>query len=148
MKKIIKISFGMVMLIVLSGCNSRKNKLLKEKMNVDEIDKIQVVLAMGNPKFGADSKIITDRNEIMEMVECFNNATVGEEVDDMDVDVSFTSNYYFYNGDNILIEIFFNGNKTDKLVLNSKFYYMEYSNDTPYELYKKSNAEAIKVYEE
>lgn len=145
-----KIWFMIVILAVacmLYGCNSDK-VLLNDKIKPDDIDKIQIMLAMGNPEYGADSKIITDKDEIREIVDAFNNAAIGSEVKNSDIHVSTPSSYYFYSGNSLIHQFSFNSNDSMRIWRNQKCYYVEYPDKSPYELYQKSNAEIIIVDEE
>ncbi len=53
MKKFKLIVAAFFIVAMLSGCSSDR-KLLTEKLSPQEIEVIQVVLAMGNPEYGAD----------------------------------------------------------------------------------------------
>lgn len=146
MKKISIIFPILLIIFTLSGCNSTK-VLLTDKIEGDDIDNIQIVLAMGNPEYGSESKIITDKNEISELVHAFNNATMGQKVKDGDIVVSDTSKYYFYSNDTLVQLFSFNGNDSERIWYNSNWYYINYPDNKPYELYKSSVAEIIIVDE-
>ena len=70
---------GVLCLLCLVGCG--KKELLQEKLDANEIDKVVVTLAMGNPAYGADCKVITDETEIAKLVAVFNGAVVEERID-------------------------------------------------------------------
>ncbi|MEG1448958.1 MAG: hypothetical protein RSC41_06465, partial [Oscillospiraceae bacterium] len=129
------------------GCGSEK-PLLDERLDTGKIDEIKIVLAMGNPEYGAESKIITDKEEIQELTEIFSDAVLGDKVDDGDVAVCDTSNYCFYSQGNLINKIIFNGNDTLRAFKDGKIYYVSYGeNIAPYEAYKKSDADVEIVYE-
>lgn len=147
MKRIILIVATYFVVAMLLGCYSGKN-LLTEKLEAQNIEKIQVVLAMGNPDYGADSKVIRDESEIQEFVNAFNGASIGKRVKKVDEAVSDASKYYFY-GDvgSLLLVFYFNGNDSERIWHNSKWYYISYPGKKPYEIYKDSQAETIVVDE-
>ena len=134
------IAIIIVILLLLSGCSNNSNALLDEKINPDDIDTIQVVLSMGNPVYGADSKIITDRNEIEAFVRAFNSAELGDTVIS---EPGFHSIYYF-----LLIHRFiFNHNDTFGILWNSEWRHISYDGKTPFELFRASTASIIVVDE-
>jgi len=132
-------------LFILSGCSSSNVPLLDDKINPDDIDRIQVVLAMGNPDYGADSKIITDRGEIQSMVEAFNYASLGEQATRDDVPPSFNSMYLFFSDDLLIHQFYFNGNYTGLIHLNTTWHFVSYVDRTPFQLYQESIAPVIVV---
>ena len=60
MNKIYNFFTIIFVLCIITGCNSNKG-LLTKKIDAKDIDEIQIVTAMGNPEYGAESKIITDK---------------------------------------------------------------------------------------
>lgn len=145
-----KMKFLLVLVLVsfmFSGCSSTK-MLLDDTSKLDSIDKVQIALAMGNPEYGAESKIITDKDEIKELVDAFNNAIVGEEVKTGEIYITSIASYYFYSDGSLVQRFIFNGNNTEHIFLDSKCYYVKYPDKTPYELYQQSKAEIITVDEE
>ena len=148
MKRIILIVVTCFVAAILSGCCSDKN-LLTEKLEAQNIETIQVVLAMGNPEYGADSKVIRDESEIQEFVNAFNGASIGKRVKKVDEAVSDASKYFFYGDDESLLLVFyFNGNDSERIWYNSNWHYISYSGKKPFELYKDSQAESIVVDED
>jgi len=133
-------------LLTLSSCRSQAF-LLDNHISPDDISQIQVVLAMGNPEYGAESKIITDRNEIENIVNAFNEATIGDEVTDDDFHVAFPSRYYFFIGETIAYQFSFNGNDTERIWIDGNLYWVYYANQSPFELYQESSATQIIVDE-
>ncbi|MDR2183666.1 MAG: hypothetical protein LBE55_05780 [Clostridiales bacterium] len=147
MKRKILVGISSIMLLLMfSGC-STSNALLDDKINLDDIDAIQVVLAMGNPAYGADSKIITDRNEIDAFVRAFNSATIGDEVDPLNVGIGFHSSYYIYSGNSLVHQFRFNVNDTSVIWWNEGWHYIYYDGNTPFELFQISTAPVIVVDE-
>lgn len=146
MKKINIIVAIILIIFTLSGCNSTKD-LLTHKIEANDIDKIQIILAMGNPEYGAKSKIITEKDEISSLVDIFNKATIGKKIEDDDIVCSDASKYYFYSKDTLVQQFFFNGNDSERIWYNSNWYYFNYTDKKPYELYKSSVAEIIIVDE-
>ncbi len=130
-----------------SGCGS--SVVTPEGVsNLAEADRVQVVLAMGNPEYGADSKMIEDADELEAMVEAFRGANVGEGVADVDLAVSDVSRYIFLSGDTVLAEFAFNGNDTERIWMRGGFRYIVYPGDSPYNLYRESKAEVFVVDED
>ncbi|GAA0180907.1 hypothetical protein SH2C18_35200 [Clostridium sediminicola] len=89
-----EISAIILMIFTLSGCNSTKD-LLTHKIEANDIDKIQIILAMGNPEYDAKSKIITEKDEISSLVDIFNKATIGKKIEDDDIVCSDASKWRF-----------------------------------------------------
>ncbi len=148
MKRIILFATIFFVLSMLLGCYSEKN-LLSETLEVENIERIKVVLAMGNPEYGADSKVITDESEIQEFLNAFNGASIGKRVKKVDEVVSDTSKYFFYGDDGSLLLVFyFNGNDSERIWYNSNWHYVSYPDKKPFELYKDSQAETIVVDED
>ncbi len=147
MKRIILIVATYFVVAMLSGCCSDKD-LLTEKLEAQNIETIQVVLAMGNPEYGADSKIIRDESEIQKFVNAFNGASIGKRVKKVDEAVSDVSKYYFYGDYGLLLVFYFNGNDSERIWYNSNWHYISYSGKKPYEIYKDSQAETIVVDED
>jgi hypothetical protein len=121
--------------------------LLDNPINTGDINRIQFVQAMGNPAYGANSKIITEQSEIAGFIGAFNGAVVGDEVRREDVGIGSPSTIILFGGDTIVHQFFFNVNDTDRVFLNSRFYYVKYPDLTPFELYLESSAEVIVVDE-
>lgn len=148
MKKITTIvSMLLLMLMMFTGCSEKQ--LISEQIESNNINKIQVITAMGNPAYGADSKNITDTKEIKLFVDTFNSAIIGNKVDDGDIGVGSASYYYFYFNDELLARFTFNVNDTNIIWNDNNYYYINYDENlkTPFELYQNSNAEVIVVDE-
>ena len=147
MKKKLFVGISIVILLfMLSACNAYI-ELLDDKINPNDIDTIQVVLAMGNPAYGADSKIITDRNEIEAFVHAFNSATIGDVVNPLNLGTGFSSLYYLYSGGSVIHRFVFHVNETGIIRWNSNWHYIYYDGNTPFELYQASTATVIVVDE-
>jgi hypothetical protein len=132
--------------LALFGCSS-PGELPAEKLSAADIDEIQVVLAMGNPEYGADSKIIREKDEIEEIVDAFVGATIGVKVAKEDEAVSDTSKYFFYSEGSLIEEFYFNGNDSERIWHDSAWHYISYPGQSPYELFRSSGAEIIIVDE-
>lgn len=129
---------------ILNGCGTtRKLADIEEQ----KVSKIQVISTMGNPEYGADSKIFMDKSEIKDFVTTFNSGIIGEKVSDDDILIGFTSRYTFYNGDKIIAEFYFNANNTKVVALEKGYYFVDYGEkaDSPYELYQDSKSTEIVV---
>ena len=142
---IVAFIFGVAL---ITGCSSKK-QLLDTNISCGIIDKIQVVTAMGNPAYGADSKIITNENEIKLFVDTFNGATTGKKIEIIDTNLAMPSFYYFYSNNTLVAQFAFNGNDTNKIWLKDNFYSIDYAEDkkTPFELYIDSKADIFVVDE-
>lgn len=138
---------GLLTMFCLSGCGKRE--LLQEKLDVAEIDKVVVTMAMGNPAYGADCKVITDAREIQEFVDVFNNAYVEEKVDKGEEWVADSGSYAFFRGEEQVVKFNVNGNDPERIWINDAFYEIEYPDHMkdPYKQYSQSKAEIIVVDE-
>lgn len=145
MKHLVPLTIAILLVLVATGCS---RDLLSEPLDAGEIDQIQVVLAMGNPEYGADSKIITDRGEIEGLVNAFNGATLGDRVQDRDLGVAGASRYYLYSEGSLVREFVFNANDSERIWYNSKWHYISYPDEKPYDLYRASEADVIVVDED
>ena len=128
--------------MLLLSCTSNP-PLLSQPLDPATIDEVLVVLGMGNPDYGADSKRITDPDEIRQMVGVFNGATLGRRVRDVDLAVADTSTYSFYTDGDQVQTFIFNGNDSERLAHRSRWHYVHYPAATPYEHYRTSEAEMI-----
>ncbi|WP_350342970.1 hypothetical protein PRVXT_002239 [Proteinivorax tanatarense] len=149
MKKISTTTVYMILLILLTFTGCSEKQLISEQFESSNINKVQVITAMGNPKYGADSKIITDTKEIELFVDTFNSGVIGDRVDDNIADVA-ASSYRFYFNDGSYEVFTFNGNDTNIIWHDNNYYYVDYDENfkTPYDLYHYSNAEVIVVDKE
>ncbi len=139
-KKVILVAvavFAVLSAFVISGIMTDPAKKL------DDVDKILVMLAEGNPAYGRKSKSITEPGEIKAFLEVFNTATIGEKVPPEEAMVSGVSEYYLYNGEERLNSFLFNGNDSLRIFSNKKLYYVTYPDKTPYELYQASTAKEV-----
>ncbi|WP_353892786.1 hypothetical protein PRVXH_002160 [Proteinivorax hydrogeniformans] len=148
MKKIAtNVSMLLLILLMFTGCSEKQ--LIDEQLESNNIDKVQVITAMGNPEYGVDSKNITDTKEIELFVDTFNSGIIGDKVDDADISDVAASSYYFYFNDGSYKRFTFNGNDTNIIWHDNNYYYVDYDENlkTPFELYDYSNAEVIVVDE-
>lgn len=134
-------------MIIFVGCSDKL--LLKEQLVYSDIDRIQIVTAMGNPEYGADSKTITDPEEIKSLIDTFNSAKLGKKVPEDDLGIGMPSKYSFYSDGKVIAKFQFNVNDTNVIWYNGDYHYVEYGKGlkTPYELYKNSTAEIVVVDE-
>ena len=138
---------GLLCMLCLSGCGKRE--LLKEKLDISQIDKVVVTMAMGNPAYGAECKIITNPEEVQDFVFLFNNAEVDEKIETGEEWVAGSGSYAFFSGEEQIIKFNVNGNDPERIWINDAFYEIEYPDDMvdPYGLYSYSDAEIIVVDE-
>lgn len=138
---------GLLCMLCLSGCGKRE--LLKEKLDASQIDKVVVTMAMGNPAYGAECKIITEPKEVQDFVFLFNNAYVDEKIDTGEEWVAGSGSYAFFSGEEQIVKFNVNGNDPERIWVNNAFYEIEYPDDMfdPYGMYSYSNAEIIVVDE-
>ncbi len=129
------------------SCTSSPS-LVSPPLDPESIDEILVVLAMGNPDYGADSKRITDPDEIRRMVGVFNGATLGRRVRDIDLAVADTSTYYFYRDGERVQSFIFNGNDSERIAHQSRWHWVHYPAAKPFDHYRASEAEVIVVDED
>jgi len=133
--------------IVLSSCGPITS-FPGDPLEQEDIDRVQVVLAMGNPEYGADCRMITDADEVRAMVRALDGARIGGRVRDMDLYVAQASRYRFFSGDRLVREHFFNGNDTERAWVKDGFRYVTYPEKTPYDLYRGSGAPVYVVDED
>ena len=143
MKKIRLILILLICVALLAGC--AKPKVLKD--NLKGVDRLQVVLAMGNPAYGTESKIITDADEITTFVETLRSATIVGKVAEDDVAVGDASKYIFAGGNETLYQATFNVNDSTRVWHDGCWHHVTYTDKTLYELYKESEAKVIRVDE-
>ena len=145
--KIKQLFCGLLCIGFLSGCGKRE--LLKEKLDASKIDKVVVTMAMGNPAYGAECKIITDPQEVQDFIYLFNNAEVDEKIDKEEEWVALSGSYTFFSGEEQVAKFNVNANDPERIWINDAFYEIEYPDDMvdPYGLYSYSDAEIIVVDE-
>lgn len=143
MRKLVGLMLALVCVIVLASCNNNEDSIANFKE--DEIEKIVITLAMGNTEYGADSKIITDKTEIAQMIEVFNSAVLGSIVGEENLGVGATSTYAFYDDEKCLKAFEFNVNDSEILFWGEDPREVIYTDKLPYHLYNESNAETITV---
>ena len=145
MKKLFSLIFVLIMVMGLVGCQDDMSSLSKFESN--DVDKIVVTLAMGNPEYGADSKTITDSNEINEFIEVFNNGHLGGTISDDDIGVGGASTYSFYKDDEVIQTFSFNVNDTKIVWHDDKWRDVVYLENSllPYDLYEQSTSEIVIV---
>lgn len=138
---------GFLCMLCLSGCGKRE--LLKEKLDASQIDKVVVTMAMGNPAYGAECKVITNPKEVQDFVFLFNNAEVDEKIDTGEEWVALSGSYTFFSGEEQVAKFNVNANDSERIWINDAFYEIEYPDDMldPYGLYSYSDAEIIVVDE-
>ena len=138
---------GLFFLLCLAGCGKRE--LLNEKLDASQIDKVVVTMAMGNPKYGTDQKVITDPKEVQDFVFLFNNAVVEEKVDREDEWVAESGSYTFFSGEEQVLKLNCNANDPERIWINDAFYEIDYPDDMvdPYGLYSFSDAMVMNVDE-
>ena len=148
MKKNVVTTITLCLMVLFFGGCSSVNSLVAEKIDPAKVDRIQVVLAGGTPELGQESKIISDEEEIAQIIDAINAAQIGKIVEEMDIVIADTSRYYLYCNDTLLEAITFNGNDSNRVWYDNNYYYVEYENKTLYELFNASTAPIIIVDEE
>ncbi len=139
MKKLL-LSLVLIIAILTAACTSTPTNIADFKE--DEIEKIVITLAMGNPDYGASSKTIMDADEIGEFVQLFNSAQLGEPVSEDDLAIGSVSTYAFYDDEKLLKTFAFNVNDTGVLFWASEPHTVIYPEGAkaPFELYEDSAA--------
>ena len=139
-------------MMFFSSCNSKTETILKSEKLSDfeysQIDKIQIITAMGNPAYGADSKVITNVKEINSFIDTFNSGVIGKEI--AVCDTCDSSRYVIYFNNEIIREIAFNGNNTNIIWWDDNFRNITYGEGlkTPFDLYNDSVSKIVVVNEE
>ena len=154
MKKIIGLILAMACVVVLAGCVQKGNngdlvveyeaitKGEQSQLAVNEIDTIQVVLISGKPTYETVNKIITDENEISAFVNAFETATINKDIQ-IDVSNSIKSYYRLYADEELVKQYAFSENNINAMWTGQEFEFIEYSDETPYELYQNSKSPEI-----
>ncbi len=147
MKKLSLYSIFVVVLLVFSAC-SFENKQQDDPFA--NIDKVQVITSMGNPMYGADSKVINDSVEIQSFIDTFKSLQIEDKVPEEEIDIAISSVYRFISKGTIVAEYSFNGNNPNVMWKEDAYYYVTYGEGfkTPFELYKLSTAPIIVVDDE
>ncbi len=145
MKKIINIGLATFLAITLIGCQNEMSTLSNFENN--DVDKIVVTLAMGNPEYGADSKTITDSNEINEFIEVFNDGHLGGTVSDDNISIGGVSTYVFSKDEEVIQSFSFNVNDTKIIWHDDEWRDVVYPENSllPYDLYEQSTSEIVVV---
>ena len=145
MKRVFALVIIIICIIAFNGCKKQDNslKLLNENIDIDSINKVQIALSMGNPKYGARTKTFTMKDEIAKLIEVFNTAIIKGEVEEEDVVDADISNYLFYSNDNVVCRINFNGNDSTRVWISSKLYHVEYTDTTPFQIYNESEINEV-----
>ncbi|MEM1485055.1 hypothetical protein V6615_09260 [Oscillospiraceae bacterium PP1C4] len=144
MKRAFSLFLVFACIATLVACTKKTNRLAD--LDYDSINKIQIISSMGNPAFGADSKIITDEEEIKQFVTSFNSGIIGKKISSDDIAIGFSSRYIFSNNDKIIAEYCFNVNNTKIVEIGNDYYFVEYGDeDSPYKLYVNSPSSEIVV---
>ncbi|MEG2608976.1 MAG: hypothetical protein RR964_09945 [Lachnospiraceae bacterium] len=137
-----------LVMMTFAGCSDKMGSLTA--LDENEVDKIVVTIAMGNPEYGADSKTITDKDEISSFIELLNNSHVGGSPSEDEIGIGGTSTYVFYKNDEIQKTLSFNVNDTKIVWFDKKWRDAVYAEGSlnPYELYEKSKGELVIVNDE
>lgn len=140
MKRIL--SFAMIICSMFSLAGCQRAQTVAQAYNISGVTKIQFVEAMGNPAYGADTKIITDDAEIKEFESAIEKATIGKKIKESDLGVAEASSCYFYRDDEVVSILTFNGNDTTALFCEDGFYRLKYESEskTIFDLYNESEA--------
>ena len=120
---------------------------MQEKLDASRIDKVVVTMAMGNPAYGAEQKVITDAGEVQALVFLFNHAFVEERIDREDEWVAESGSYAFFSGEEQVLKLNCNANDPERIWINDAFYEIDYPDDMfgPDELYSHSDVMVMNV---
>lgn len=146
MKKIIfLIVASCCLMLLLTACHT-KNESISD-FQYEQIDKIQIISTMGNPEYGADSRVITDENEMKELIDTFNSGIIGKKLADTDIKIGFMSRYFFYHNGEVVVEYGFNANDTNTIWWNDAYRNISYGENakTPFAIYQDSQSPKIVV---
>lgn len=115
----------------LMGCE-KQFKLLQ----VDSVDKIEVLLASENEESRTEVIILTEVDEVRGMMKILRTGKLGRRVADRDMSLVQSSYYVLYKGDEVVQMISFNGNDSKRVWRGIECFEVSYSNMTPYEFIK------------
>lgn len=140
----IRLAAAFAVMLALVGCG--QEELLEEKLEEGAVDRIVVTLAMGNPAYGADCRIIVEEEEIEAFLAAFNEAKIGGKLENKDIWVADSSSYRLYSGQELVAEIICNGNDSERVWIGDGFRQVSYGGQPlPFELYEASGAEVMVV---
>lgn len=126
-----------ILLVMLAGCDSSK-QLLEGVIDESEVDEVQFVMAMGNPEYGAESRIITDKDEVIQWLDCLNHGKIGDKVPQDDIGIGENYKLYIRNDGHDIYVFQFKG--PGVIWYKSDWYYIDYDGLNPFELYRDSVA--------
>ncbi len=138
-KKIMIVALFIILLILvkLSLIKLERKEIddyLKIVKNYD-FDRVEVNLAESNPEYPIEVKEFKKEEDIKEFKDTLKNMVIKERVSEEDEYIADTSDYFFYNKDDF-IRLRFNGNDTSRIFIKNKLYYVEYKDNSLYDLYK------------
>lgn len=115
-------------LVCLMGCEGQF-KLLQ----VDEVDRIEVLLASDQDVSRTEVISITAPDELRGMMKILRSGKLGRRVADRDMFLVQSSYYVLYKGDEVVQMISFNGNDSRHVWRGVECFEVKYSGMTPYE---------------
>ena len=112
----------------LIGCQEQFNLL-----QVDEVDKIEVLLASDEDVSRTEVITITEPVELRGMMRILRSGKLGRRIADRDMYLVQSSYYVLYKDDEVVQMISFNGNDSRHVWRGVECFEVKYSGMTPYE---------------
>jgi len=131
-----------IIITLATGC-TKDNSNMSVSIREPNVTKIQIVKAMGNPQYGAESKIFTNEDEVSSLIDAMNNITIEEKVKSGDMGVGDDIDFYYYLDDGTINEFQFRSHNT--IWLAEDLYYISFNGKSIFDIYDSSSTEEIKV---
>lgn len=132
-----------ILSILLIGCASDQRVMDKKGLVADDITTIQVMIDFnGNPNGKNEAKHITEKSEILDMVNAFRNASLGKAIENI---YGNSSVFRFMSGNDLVSEFVFTRNSPHAMYEDNRCYETTFRKGDPWSYYEKSTAPKIIV---
>lgn len=132
-----------ILSILLIGCASDQRVTDEKVLVADDITTIQVIIDFnGNPNGENEAKHITDKSEILNMVNAFLNASLGKAIEPI---YGNSSVFRFMSGNDLVSEFVFTINSPHAMYEDNACYETLFMKGDPWAYYEKSTAPIIFV---
>ena len=142
-KKNILLFYITILSILLIGCAREQRAMVEKTLTADDITTIQVMIDFnGNPNGKNEAKLITDKSEIVDMVNAFRNASLGKAIGNI---YGNSSVFRFMSGNNLVSEFVFTTSRSHAIYQDNTCYETLFGKGDPWAYYEKSTAPIIFV---
>lgn len=132
-----------ILSILLIGCANDQRVMDEKVLVADDITTIQVIIDFnGNPNGKNEAKHITDKSEILDMVNAFRNASLGKAIE---LIYGNSSVFRFMSGNDLVSEFVFTRNSLHAMYKDNACYETSFMKGDPWAYYEKSTAPIIFV---